>query len=154
MEQNLIKKDNIFTKKLFKDKESVLEFFSEILVKNGKVSDEFKEALLEREKNYPTGLLVGDINVAIPHADSVYVKESEILLCTLKNPIPFKRMDMPDEEVEVSIVILLAINSPDDHIEILQKIISLIQNQDILKKIFNESDNDKISEILSNFFGS
>ena len=92
--------------------------------------------------------------MAIPHADSVYVKESEILLCTLKNPIPFKRMDMPDEEVEVSIVILLAINSPDDHIEILQKIISLIQNQDILKKIFNESDNDKISEILSNFFGS
>lgn len=154
MEQNLFKEDNIFIKKSFKDKENALKYFSKELTNKGKVLDGFEDALLEREKSYPTGLFIGDVNVAIPHADCTYVKESEILLCTLENPISFQRMDQPDEEVEVSIIILLAIDSPDGHIKVLQKIISLIQDQTILKEILNETDKGKISDILVGFFNS
>ena len=154
MEQKLFKKDNIFIQESFKDNESALIFLSEQLRCKGKVLDGFEEALLEREENYPTGLLVGDINVAIPHVDHKYVKESEILLCTLENPIPFRRMDMPDEEVEVSIIILLAIDSPDGHLEILRKIDKFVQNQEVLRKMFKEKDKDKVSEILDDFFNS
>ncbi len=80
-----------------------------------------KKALLEREEEFPTGLQIGDINVAVPHADHIYVKESEIILCTLENPVEFQRMDNPEKEVKVSIIILMAINNPDTHIEVLQK---------------------------------
>ncbi len=149
MEQKFLKEDNIFIKKSFKDKKEALEFFSDNLMDRGKILDGFKEALLEREENYPTGLLVGDINLAIPHADHIYVKESEILLCTLENPILFQRMDKPEEVVEVSIIILLAISDPNAHIKVLQRLFSLIQDQTILKEIISEDDESKISEVFS-----
>lgn len=149
MDQNLFKKENIFTNKSFKDRKEVLEFLAAELFDRGKVETGFKDALLQREKNHPTGLSVGEINVAIPHADSIYVKESEVLLCTLKHPLNFQRMDDPNKEIDVSIIFLLAINSSEDHLVTLQKIISLIQDHSRLQKILNESDKNKINEILT-----
>ncbi len=149
MEQNILKEENVFIKKNFKNKEEALSFFSDDLINRGKVSNDFKKALLKREEEFPTGLQIGHINVAVPHADHIYVKESEILLCTLENPVSFQRMDNPEEEVKVSIIILMAINNPDAHIKGLQKIFSLIQDQSILKRVFAEEDKIKISEIFN-----
>lgn len=154
MGEEFFKKENIFIQESFQDYESALTFLSEYLRSKGKVEDGFKKALLEREENYPTGLLVGDINVAIPHVDHQYVKESEVLLCTLEEPIPFRRMDLPEEEVDVSVIILLAIDSPDGHLGMLKQIIGFVQNQEVLKKMIKEKDKDSVSKILNEFFNS
>ena len=48
------------------------EFFnkmSEILVEKGYVKDTWLDAILTREKNYPTGLQFEHIAVALPHVD-------------------------------------------------------------------------------------
>lgn len=149
MKQDILKEENVFIKKSFKNREEALEFFSDHLLNKGKVSSDFKKALLKREEEFPTGLQIDNINVAVPHADHIYVRESEILLCTLENPILFQRMDNPDEGVKVSIIILMAINNPDAHIEVLKKIFSLIQDQLILKRVFAENSKKKISEIFN-----
>lgn len=149
MINNLVTESNVFTQKKFHDRDEALHFFSNYLLEKNIVTDEFEKALLERENSYPTGLLVGDINVAIPHAKSEYVNESSIVLCTLEDKISFFRMDDPDEEVPVSILILLAINEPEEQLETLQKIIGLIQDQKTMELIYYEKDPDKIVKLIN-----
>jgi PTS system galactitol-specific IIA component len=49
--------------------EEVLHTVSSHLLDEGKVKQSYEEHLINREREYPTGLALGDINVAIPHTD-------------------------------------------------------------------------------------
>lgn len=49
--------------------EGIISFMSERLAQAGYVDGSFCEAVLEREKKYPTGLKTKTHAVAIPHAD-------------------------------------------------------------------------------------
>lgn len=129
-------------------KEEALEYLSKILINNNIVKKEYLSKILEREVEYPTGLELGNINVAIPHTDSVYVNKGKILFAVLKNPIKFKKMDNPDVDIEVSIILMLAVSEPKAQIEILQKIFSFIQNQKLLLDIIKIKDKTKLVEIL------
>jgi len=68
--------------------------------------------------------------VAIPHADICHVNEAAICVAVLKTPAPFRAMDEPDNDVPVSLVIMLALTEAHGHIEMLQRIVKLIQNQE------------------------
>lgn len=52
------------------DSKTIEEFFtnaSDILMERGYVKESFLDAILEREKKYPTGLEMPKIVIAIPH---------------------------------------------------------------------------------------
>lgn len=135
-------------------KEEVIEFMSNKLLEKKRVKKTYPQRVLEREKDYPTGLEIGDINVAIPHCDYQHVNIKSVCIATLKNPVVFHKMDDPSEEVEVSIILMLAIDHPNDHLEFLQQVFSLVQNQKILKQIKNSSNESEIIELVkSNFKG-
>lgn len=134
-----------------KDDKDLISKLSNELYKKNIVKKEFEEQVLKRESIYPTGLECGTINVAIPHTDSEFVNEGRIAVAVLENPIKFKKMDNPDEEVEVSIVLMLAVSEQKAQIGLLQQIFALIQNQEQLKKIINSDDKFEVIKLIREY---
>ena len=144
----------VFSNLVVKDKQEAIKYMSEKLLSSGRVKETYPDRVMEREKTYPTGLETGEINVAIPHCDYQHVNQKSVCIATLKNPVKFNKMDDPSEEVEVSIIMMLAIDQPDDHIEFLSQVFGLVQNQDLLKKIKDSNNESEIIELVkTNFKG-
>lgn len=112
------------------------------------VKDTFKKAILDREAEYPTGLFTGNINVAIPHTDIANVNKAAICVGILGKPVKFHAMDKPAEEIDVRLVIMLALTEAHGHIDILKRVIELIQNQELANKIVESKDSKLVYDII------
>ena len=78
------------------------------------------------------------IGVAIPHTDAKYVKNNRVTIATLKNPIKMEVMGgMDDEKIDVSIVFLLALGQSNKQLNILKKLMGILPDAELLKKIKN-----------------
>ena len=104
-------------------KEDIIQELSKRMKERNLVNADFQEAVLKREQKYPTGLLIGKRNIAIPHTEPQYVKVPCIGIATLKKSVAFHRMDACDELVDVDVVLLLALNQAHAHMEMLSRII-------------------------------
>ncbi|CWK00414.1 PTS system galactose-specific transporter subunit IIB [Streptococcus pneumoniae] len=76
----------------------------------------YREALITREKSFPTGLdmefLGKDLpNVAIPHTDIVHNLAEKVVVVRLEKPVTFHNMIAPGKEVEVSLLFFIINNS-------------------------------------------
>ena len=129
----------------------VLSEMTDHLCQQGRVKDTYKKAILDREMNFPTGLNTRGINVAIPHADVCHVNTAAICTAILKEPVAFRAMDEPDADVPVSVVIMLALTEAHGHIEMLQKIVKLIQNQQALQEMVETDDLGRVNQIISEY---
>jgi len=131
------------------DVKSKEEIFKE-LYDNGFVKESFLDAIIKREKTFPTGLQLNTYNVAIPHTDPEHVIKPAIAIATLSKPVIFKNMANPLEEVNVSIVFMMALNEAHSQVEMLQQMVQLIQNDTLLEKIIEANGGDKIIDIIKN----
>lgn len=120
------------------------------LINNNCVSDRYIDACLEREKSYPTGLLLkSGLGVAIPHGNPDFIKENSICVLKLHEPVIFNRMDDPEEKVEVSIIFHLAVNG-NTHLEVLRCLVKAIHDEEFINKV-NSGDNESIQKIVSSY---
>lgn len=79
------------------------------LTREGYTKESYIEALAGRETNFPTGLDINGIGVAIPHTDVSHVNQSGIAIAVLKEPVTFIQMATDDEEVKVKLVFMLSV---------------------------------------------
>ena len=131
-----------------KNDEEVLRQMASALQEEGYVKDTFADAIIRRELEFPTGLPMGDVNVAIPHTDPEHVNKAGFCLGILDEPVTFNVMGALDEKVDVSIIFMLAIKRKEDQLENLQKLISICQDQEMLKVLLSK-DIDKINEVMT-----
>ena len=141
-------KDLIFKNLAAENSKDAIEIMATELYKKGLVKKEYINEVMSREEIYPTGLYTGEINVAIPHCDYQFVNKKSIAVGFLEKPIKFKKMDEPSEDVDISIIIMLAIDEPDNHIAYLTKVFGLVQNQDLLNRLYSSND-EEILKILN-----
>lgn len=132
-----------------KSVEDVFEKLGSAMIQEGYAKTSYIEALKEREDEFPTGLDINGVGVAIPHTGIEHVYKTGIGIATLKEPIEFIQMDS-DEEVMCKIIFMLCIKNPKTHIYQLQRIIEIIQDQDVLKEIQEASTTEKIITIIKN----
>ncbi|MGX7109464.1 PTS sugar transporter subunit IIA [Facklamia miroungae] len=136
-------------------KEEVLNNLSQRLIEEGVVKPSFKQAILEREETYPTGLQFEDYSIALPHTESEHVIQSQIAIMTLDKPVTFYEMATADKEIEVKTVFMLALKDSQQHLAILQKVMELLQNKEVMKKIESFDDApgnvDQIIKLLSDY---
>lgn len=129
--------------------EEVLKILSERLYKKGYVKEGFYEKLLEREKDFPTGLPIeGDVKAAIPHASPEYVKKSKIAVGILKKPVTFIEMGSRDRFVECKLVFLLAIKDSDKHLEFLKQLMDFFVNGADLERIVKCRNRSEILQFI------
>ncbi|MGK2351255.1 PTS sugar transporter subunit IIA [Cutibacterium sp. V947] len=130
------------------DRDHVLTTMADQLDESGVTRPGFLEALLKREKDYPTGLPVSG-GVAIPHTDPLYVTRDALAVTTLRTPVLFGQMGGSEEdEVPVSVVILMALSNADDHLSMLQNIVKSIQDGDLMKTIRSATEPEEIVSLV------
>lgn len=143
-----IEEDLVFIDLEAATKEEALQLMGTRLAAGGFVKEGFIDSVMEREKNYPTGLPTEPFGVAIPHTDGDMVHESRIAFASLKNPVQFLMMGTDDKLVDVKLIFMLALNNPEDQLETLQKLIELIQNPDMVIKLAHIKSVDELNELV------
>ena len=119
-------------------------------IRDGYAKDSYVDALIAREKDFPTGLDIDGVGVAIPHTDVSHVIRQGVAIATLREPATFVQMGTDDETVGVSLVFMLCVIEPNEHLEQLKKIIAIIQDKKVLTAILGCKDPQSIIEIIKN----
>ena len=96
-----------------RDAADAIRALGTLLYHQGYVRDTFVEAVLEREKSFPTGLPTAEIQVAIPHADVEHVVKPGIAIGILEEPVEFGEMGSEDQKVRVKIICMLAVRQSE-----------------------------------------
>ncbi len=129
--------------------QEVLHLVSTHLFGEGKVKQSYEEHLIDREREYPTGLALGDINVAIPHTDYQYANTTQLLVATLKKPVEWHNMEDSDESIPVSVVVLSVFDKPEHQLEALQKNMGVLQNQELVAQIADADSAQQVIELFN-----
>ena len=145
-----LNKDLIINNLEAKTTDDIFYALSEILLKANYVKDSFYDGLVKRESKFPTGLTLGEYNVAVPHTDAIHVIKPAIAVATLKHPVTFNNMD-GDGQVDVNVVFVMVLNEPHSQIIMLQQLMLLIQNEDVLKSLNEAKDSEEVYDIVSKF---
>jgi PTS system galactitol-specific IIA component len=128
-------------------RDEALSELANVMEAKGLVKDDYLENVLKRELVYPTGLQIGEVGVAIPHTDNIYVNQSQIAFMKLFAPVEFIQMGTEDEPVSVQLIFMLALKEPHEQVEMLAKLIGTFQNPEVLAELLvvkNEPDYMKI----------
>lgn len=145
----LLNPDLMMLEVLGESEEEVLSFMANTLLSKGYVKETYPNAILKREKEFSTGLPGNGYGVAIPHTDPEHVNQSIMAVGLLKKPVKFKMMGNHDEQIDVELCFMLALKESHSHIQILQRLMNVIQDEKIMKKIKNVASQSELYELLS-----
>jgi galactitol PTS system EIIA component len=121
------------------DAQTVIEALAEKLYASGMVSVDYGGQTVARELKHPTGLPTSPFCIAFPHADSEGVNHSSLAMASLRQPVSFKNMADPDEELQVYLVLMLANKSPEEQIQTLRNLAILFGQPEKLEALRSQS---------------
>ena len=143
-----LKESLIFTNLEAKTYEDVMRAVGRQVIAEGFAKESYVDALINREKDFPTGLDIDGFGVAIPHTDVSHVNKAATAIAILKNPVTFVQMGTDDDYVDAKVVFVLAVDDPQGHLEQLQRIISIIQDKDVLEKLTQANEASEIIDVI------
>ena len=112
------------------DRDELLTLLADSGLARGYVGEGFREALLEREASFPTGLPT-PLTSAIPHADTRFVRRPGLVAALLGIPLRFGEMGGAGREVEVELVVLLLVDEPQAQVQVLSQLLRVLQAPDL-----------------------
>jgi PTS system galactitol-specific IIA component len=145
---DILKEDCIIERLEASSKEEALSIMSNMLLSMGYVKESFPEAILEREKHYPSGLPMEGHKIAIPHTDAEHVHKSVILFARLAHPLEFSSMGDPDEKIDVSLISMFALAAKKEIGKMLEVLITAYSSNEVLEEILNAPSAREIYNIL------
>lgn len=125
-----------------------LDQLANTLYDTGYVKKSYMEAIIAREKIFPTGLPTGKYGVAIPHSDICHVNSSMIAIGMLKDPVDFKNMGDIEDKVAVKIIFMLAMNNCENQVKLLSTFMGNLQDQELLKNLAEAKDTHSVIKLI------
>src|SRR5439155_1475773 len=107
------------------DKEGVLRELVE-MVGNGGLSDEVLAAILERERQFPTGIGYG---VAVPHGKTPALSALVVVAGTTPAPVPYETID--GEPVRLFFLLAGPESAAGAHVKALSRISRLVRREPV-----------------------
>ncbi|MBO0452579.1 MULTISPECIES: PTS sugar transporter subunit IIA [Enterococcus] len=132
-------------------KDNLQELYQDVgreLAKKGMVVSDYGEQLQHREADFPTGLVTKYGNVAIPHTDAKYVKESFVYAIRLTDEVVTKRMDQPETEITVNLFFVLGFTKSEDQLVLLTKMMQALNNESISNQFQQVDSPEQFKEVL------
>ena len=136
-----------------KNSEDAIRKIGQLFYDNGFVKDTYIDAVVVRESKFPTGLQLDGIAVAMPNTDPPHVRKSGVCVAKLAHPVPFIHMGEEERTVEAELIFMMAILSPDEHMDTLQKVLKVFQNAEIAKEFKNAKDTDELYKTAMKYIG-
>lgn len=143
-----IREENFLVNAAAASSEDIIRQLGALLQANGFVKDTFVQAVIDREKAYPTGLQTSILGFAIPHTDTEHVNRPGIAVATLSRPVDFQAMGDPGTRVSVKIVMMLAISDPKAVVHVLRKVISILEDEAALQGLSSASTRQEVRNII------
>lgn len=128
-------------------KEQAIRVLADKLSALGYVKEGYYENVIQREKDYPTGL-PSVIPVAVCHTEAQYVNRSSMAVGTLRRPVAFSEMGTPERSVMAEIIFLIALNDPKDQVPWLKKMAGIFKNKEALTHIKTATNKRKLASYL------
>lgn len=128
--------------------EEVMTAMGNRMIREGYAKDSFVQAFLDREKEFPTGLDIRGIGVAIPHTDACHVKREGIALAVLQDSVPFRLMGEENRKIGVRLIFVLTLLHPHSHVERLQNLLNIIQDAEVLEELLHAEEKSGIIQII------
>ena len=128
------------------DSTQVIHALADALHSQGYVEAEYGKLTVEREANHPTGLPTTPFPIAFPHAEAYCVNCSSLGIALLKNPVIFKNMADPEEDLQVELVFMLANASPEEQVQTLRNLATLFGQPEKLDELRRLKSQESIAE--------
>lgn len=136
-----------------KDAEDAIRQTGRLLYQSGFVKDTYIDAVISREKEYPTGLQLRTLAVAMPHTAGVHVKTPAVCVARLKSPVVFGHMGDPDTKVQAEILFMMAIKDPDAQLETLQKVMRVFTDDAAVAQFAAANNRAALYEVAKTYIG-
>ncbi|MDP4083782.1 MAG: PTS sugar transporter subunit IIA [Bacillota bacterium] len=130
------------------DRNEALKELAAKLYSSNLVTEAFYNGILEREEKFPTGLSVVPYGIAIPHTEADKVITAQIAFASLNKPVKFYMMGKENEEVDVSLIFMLALKKAEDQITMLQKLVEIFQDVSLIREFANCKNQKELEGIL------
>lgn len=143
-----LRDENILVQAKADSSEEIIRRLGSLLFDHGLVKDTFVQAVLDREKAFPTGLQTNILGFAIPHTDTEHVNSPALAIATLRQPVVFQAMGDPETSVSVRVVMMLAISDPKAVVHVLRKVISILEDVEALTGLLGASNREEIRKIV------
>ena len=129
--------------------EEVIKLLCDRLEDQGYVDESYYQLVIEREREFPTGLPTKPHAAAIPHAAGGGVRKTGLAVAVLPHDaVLFHAMDDPDKVLDVRIVILMAIVDSANQVPMLQWICTLIQDEGLVDRLLSAVDAAEVLDTL------
>ena len=152
--EEILKEDCVIENLEAATKEEALKYMSNFLLAKGYVRKTFPEAILERERLYPSGLPMEGHKIAIPHTDAEHVNKSVILFARLAKPLDFACMGDPDEKITTQLISMFALAEKKAIGKMLEVLISAYSDNEVLDTILKAPSSKAIYGILNKAVGA
>ncbi len=145
---DLFREDCIIDNLDVSSREEALAVMAEHLVSLGFCHHTFPQAILDRERVYPSGLPFRGYTIAIPHTDVVHVRQSVILVARLPVPVLFQSMGAPEDVLPVQLISMFALKEREAIGDLLETLITVYQREHALTALIQASDRFEMFRIL------
>jgi PTS system galactitol-specific IIA component len=145
---DLVKPEFVLASISASSREEALIRMAEFLVEKGNCRPSFIEAIVERERNHPSGLPMPGPKIAIPHTDAEHVLQSVILFVRLPEPVEFLSMGSPEDKLQVRMISMFALKEKKRIGDMLETLINVYQREEVLNAILEAENADGIYKIL------
>lgn len=130
-----------------RDPQQVIRELGERLLRGGFVRPSFAEAVIERERLYPTGLPTPE-PIALPHADVVHCLRPALAVALLSRPVSFRMMGDPAQAVAVRTVLALSVVDVPQQVRILGRLVKYCQTADHVLALHAAAGPDAVTALL------
>lgn len=140
IDTNLLTPELVFLDFEAKDRLDLFRRLSDELVARGYVKETWLDAILERERNYPTGLACTGASVALPHVDPAHLLRPYIAVIRPKTPVEFDGM-ADTGLVNAELVVNLGIMAHEEsQVAVLQAFLGIFIDEAASAEILAQND--------------
>lgn len=146
-----VEDDLVFYNVSINSQNDLFDFMADKLISKKYVNEGFRDAIKKREKEYPTGLELDGLNVAITHTESEYAKSKKLIIIKPEETITFRNIEN-FEPIEVDLVFGIVLNNTNGHLEILKKISLLFQEKKLIEEVIEIKSKDMLFSFMHKHF--
>ncbi len=144
--------EKVFIKSNFLSANQLFCSVASILMEKHYVNDQFLNAIVKRESEFPTGLETSQfhqqgLNVAIPHVESEYCNANVLVFVLNENTLSWKEM-VNRHDIDVNFFIFIISKDSSQHLNVLPKIIRLFKDSELHMQLLTVSDEEQLKEIV------
>lgn len=119
------------------------------LFEAGCICEGWLDAIVAREKDFPTGLDFGHVSVAIPHTDTKFVVRPYVCVVRPKEPVAFCTMGQKDVPIAAELVFNLGITQKESQVGILQELIGVCMEAQLVEQLRGARGADELTQALA-----